>query len=286
MAKILLTGIATLDIINHVTHYPNEDDEVRALTQDSRRGGNAANTAAILSQYLHSCTLACTLADDSSGQFILNDLRKRDIKFHPSLMIPGATPTSYISLNQSNGSRTIVHYRDLAELTFEQFQSLDLSGFDWFHFEGRNIEHTALMMQHVTGFNKPISLEAEKNRPGLQNLFPLADVILFSKPYARHNGFDHPESFLINIAQGLADKILICSWGEQGAWGLKGSPVLHSPAFKPHKIIDTIGAGDSFNAGIIHGLLEQQNLSEALQTACRLAGKKCGQYGFEQLVEQ
>lgn len=285
MANILLTGIATLDIINHVADYPNEDGEVRALTQDSRRGGNAANTATILSQYRHSCTLACTLADDSSGQFILNDLRKRDIHFHSSMMIPGATPTSYITLNQNNGSRTIVHYRDLPELTFEQFQTLDLSLFDWFHFEGRNAEQTAIMMQDARGFNKPISLEAEKDRPDLDQLFPLADIIMLSRPYATLKGFDHPESFLMTMAQRLPNKILICSWGNRGAWGYQGSAVLHSPAFPPHKIIDTLGAGDTFNAGIIHGLLEQQELSDALQTACRLAGKKCGQHGFEQLVD-
>ena len=285
MAKILLTGIATLDIINYVADYPDEDEEIRALSQDYCRGGNAANTASVLSQYLHQCQLACTLANDGSGQFILNDLNQRGIGFNPVMIIDGSTPTSYITVNQSNGSRTIVHYRDLAELNFKQFKRVDLADFDWFHFEGRNVEQTALMMEHVRRFNKPISLEAEKHRPDLECLFPLADIIQYSRPYARMQGFDHAEPFLLQQSQTFPEKLLSCSWGDQGAWGIEHGTVHHSPAYAADKIIDTLGAGDTFNAGIIHALLEQQGLSEALQNACRLAGKKCGQTGFDFLVD-
>lgn len=285
MANILITGIATLDIINQVSDYPEEDDEIRALAQDYRRGGNAANTAAVLRQYQHSCTLACTLANDNSGQFILSDLRKHNIGFDSSMCIEGSTPTSYIVLSQSSGSRTIVHYRDLPELSFDQFKTLDLSVFDWFHFEGRNIEQTALMMQHARSFNKPISMEVEKERPGLERLLSMADIIMFSKPYATGQGFIHPEQLFKHMAQHLNNQSLTCSWGDQGAWGLEHTTLSHSPAFPPEEIIDTIGAGDTFNAGIIHAFLQQQGMPDALHDACRLAGKKCGQTGFDLLVD-
>ena len=50
MTHILLNGIATLDIINQLDHYPLEDSEVRALNQISRIGGNAANSSIVLQQ--------------------------------------------------------------------------------------------------------------------------------------------------------------------------------------------------------------------------------------------
>ncbi|MGD8712214.1 MAG: carbohydrate kinase, partial [Thiohalophilus sp.] len=40
MSRILTTGIATLDIINQVDHYPAEDEELRAELQSIRCGGN------------------------------------------------------------------------------------------------------------------------------------------------------------------------------------------------------------------------------------------------------
>ena len=50
MSKILGVGIATLDIINRVEHYPGADDEVRALSQVQVRGGNVTNTLVVLAQ--------------------------------------------------------------------------------------------------------------------------------------------------------------------------------------------------------------------------------------------
>ena len=43
MSLILLTGNITLDIINTVAHYPQEDEELRANSQRITVGGNATN---------------------------------------------------------------------------------------------------------------------------------------------------------------------------------------------------------------------------------------------------
>lgn len=285
MAQILLTGIATLDIINHVEAYPQEDDEVRALDQELRRGGNAANTASILQQLGHHCSLACTLADDLSGQFIHDDISGRGINYDPTFIIAKATsPTSYITLNQQTGSRTIVHYRDLDELNARQFQSINLSSFDWLHFEGRNIDETEIMMQQARKHNAVVSLEAEKPRPQIEHLFEHASVIMFSRPFAESRGHHQAPSFLLEQSLRYPHTLMTCTWGDQGAWAIQNQQLSHSQAFVPPQVRDTIGAGDTFNAGLIHSLLDQQPIAQALSQACTLAGQKCGQLGFEGLT--
>lgn len=284
MAQILLTGIATLDIINHVEAYPQEDDEVRALDQELRRGGNAANTASILQQLGHHCRLACTLADDLSGQFIHDDISGRGIHYDPALIIEHASsPTSYITLNRQTGSRTIVHYRKLDELSARQFQSIKLDAFDWLHFEGRNIDETEIMMQSARHHSGIISLEAEKPRPHIERLFDHASVIMFSRPFAESQGHRQAQSFLLELGQRYPQTVMSCTWGDQGAWAIQNQQLFHSPAIVPSQVRDTIGAGDTFNAGLIHSLLDQQPIAQALTHACTLAGQKCGQLGFEGL---
>lgn len=49
-------------------------------------------------------------------------------------------PTSVVIINQSNGSRTIIHCNNnLPELTLDDFKKLDLSQYSWIHFEASSL---------------------------------------------------------------------------------------------------------------------------------------------------
>lgn len=289
MANILAVGNATLDIINIVDDYPKEDQEVRASSQQLRRGGNACNTLAVLSQLGHTCCWAGTLANEPDAAIIRADLDDHRIDYSAvHLFEHGKVPTSYVCLSRLNGSRTIVHYRDLPEYRFTDFALTDLTAFDWIHFEGRNIGEVKKMMDHLHHHqpNTMISLEVEKPREGIEELFDLADLLLFSRGYALHRGYHDAEAFLQMIVANQNNLIATCTWGEKGAFVISdGSMLFHTPAFAPALVVDTLGAGDTFNAGMIDQLLHGHTSEVALIEAARLAGKKCGRYGLKELIE-
>lgn len=287
MAKILGVGIATLDIINTVDTYPQEDTEVRALSQRVARGGNATNTLVVLSQLGHESHWAGTLAQEPDAQHIVDDLARFRVDVSNCWQLNhGKVPTSYISLSQQNGSRTIVHYRDLPEYDFAHFSQIDLLRYDWLHFEGRNVDATRAMLAHAKQIAPRVtrSLEVEKPRPGIEALFGRANVLLFSRAYARARGCDEPESFLRQMALIAPDATLVSAWGNQGAYALHQGDFIASPAFPPAKIVDTLAAGDTFNAGIIHTRLAECDWPTALEFANRLAGRKIGQIGLAGLA--
>ncbi len=283
MANILAVGIATLDIINSVNGYPDEDAEVRANSQRVCRGGNATNTLVVLSQLGHRCTWGGVWVDEPDGQRILADLNYYAIDTSRCRVeSQGKVPTSYILLNQHNGSRTIVHYRDLPEFGFADFELIDLSAFDWLHFEGRNVAETVRMLERVKTIRPslPVSLEVEKPRPDIEQLFSNVDVLLFSRQLVRAYSKEAAD-FLRTMQRQVPNTRLICAWGAKGAYALEtDGTFLHSPAYPPPQVVDTLGAGDTFNAGIIDSLCRQPDLMTALNHACQLAGNKCGQLGF------
>lgn len=48
---------------------------------------------------------------------------------------------------------------------------------------------------------------------------------------------------------------LVCAWAEEGADALgPDGQLLHSDAFPPPQVVDTLGAGDTFNASVIFSL--------------------------------
>ncbi len=288
--KILGVGIATLDIINSVERYPEEDGEVRVLSQRRCRGGNATNTLTVLSQLGHACVWAGVLPQDSDAAFVEEMLRQQQVDLrHVHHLTSGKLPTSYITLSEESGSRTILHLRDLPGYRAEWFlEEVDPGEFQWIHFEGRDtdeLEKMLLSLSAVEGLQ--VSVEIEKPRPGIEALFHLPQVLLFSRHYAQSTGHASAESLLKRVARQLGGQrpLLFCAWGDQGAWAFdRQGGLLHVPAVRIPRVVDTVAAGDVFNAAVIHALSQAATPLEALQQGCRLAGKSCGMVGVEDVV--
>ncbi|MBI1423660.1 MAG: carbohydrate kinase [Gammaproteobacteria bacterium] len=288
MSKVLVVGNLTLDIIHGVDHYPVEDEELRAHSQRYQRGGNAANTAVVLAQHGHRVSFVGTRADDSHAQGLAAELAAADIDLQYCQVIRAAAcPLSCILHNEKTGSRTIVHYRDLAEYDAAGFAGIPLAEYDGFHFEGRNLPQLVTMLEQVqrARVDQPILLEVEKPRPGIEAAFAYADVLLFSRVYAMAEGCRAAGELFDRVQARHPQGILICTWGEQGAYARTPDGAdLHAPALPVREICDSVGAGDTFNAGVIHGLLSGKHLHDTLLYANALAAKKLQQPGFAGLA--
>ena len=281
MANILLLGTATLDLVFGLSHHPHADEEMRAQSLRTVRGGNAANSAVVLSQLGHQAEFLGTLADAPETSVIMQDFERYGVGYRHCPRLPGKPPTSSIYL--AGDTRSIVHYRDLPELSAQAIEAVDLYGFDWVHFEGRNIPETQAMMQYVRNRRPdlPISLELEKPRAGMVELFGLADWLICSSGFAEASGSGEAHDFLRWMRQRAPQAQIVLASGRQGADGLDAQGVVyHAAAVPPASIVDTLGAGDTFNAAIIHAALARSGMQTMLDRACSLAGAKCGVLGF------
>ncbi|XP_028928282.1 ketohexokinase isoform X2 [Ornithorhynchus anatinus] len=207
----------------------------------------------------------------------------------------GDTPCSCCVISGSNGSRTIVLYdTNLPDVTARDFEKVDLSRYKWIHIEGRNAAEQVKMLQRVDQYNKArppelqirTSVEVEKPREELFQLFGCGDVVFVSKDVAKHMGFRSAAETLEGL-YGRVRKgaVLVCAWAEQGADALgPDGQLLHSDAFPPPRVVDTLGAGDTFNASFIFSLCQGKSVQEALVFGCQVAGKKCGLHGYDGIV--
>ncbi|KAF7703997.1 ketohexokinase isoform X2 [Silurus meridionalis] len=294
--KILCVGLVCLDIINVVDQFPEEDTDTRCVSQRWQRGGNASNSCTVLSLLGAPCAFMGSLAAGPIADFIVGDFSRRGVDISSvAWQQRGETPCACCIVCQKSGSRTVVLYdTNLPDVCADDFSKLDLRQYKWIHFEGRNADEQVKMIEQVKSFNATqeeknritVSVEIEKTRPSLYQLFPHGDVVFVSKDVAMHFGFDSAASAVKGFYGRVKDgAVLICAWAEKGA-DAKGpdGTVLHSEAFPPEKLVDTLGAGDTFNASVIYSLSRGGSLQEALTFGCQIAGKKCGVHGYDGIV--
>jgi sugar/nucleoside kinase (ribokinase family) len=79
--------------------------------------------------------------------------------------------------------------------------------------------------------------------------------------------------------------------GAQGGLARQSESVARAPAL-PVRVVDTTGAGDSFDAGFLYGVLKGWSLEASLRLACacgslstRMAGGTAGQATLEEALE-
>jgi ketohexokinase len=120
---------------------------------------------------------------------------------------------------------------------------------------------------------------------------------MLSKAFCESCGYDEPlECIDAAVSEGkiLPGAIAVCTSGEKGAVASRDGCRWLSGAFPPAQVVDTVGAGDTFNAGLVNALHRavQQGFdikthksipAQAIRYACQLAGAKVGMNGFQGL---
>ncbi|KAI4234073.1 MAG: hypothetical protein LQ349_004004 [Xanthoria aureola] len=307
MKRLLAVGACYLDTILDVDYYPAEDEKLRASSILKRRGGNCPNTLEILQQLLDtdagiptiSLALLAVLPSRSSPAY-----QEISASFNASTDLANCIcrpdvnepASSYIVRSRQVDSRTIINYNGLPEMTTAEFASVaDKLGknMGWCHFEGRIPDVTLQSMQHLRQCFPlvKVSVEVEKpGREGLQDLATLADVVFYSKSWARGNGYESSEECLRAQATLVSKaSLLLCTWGDAGVGALELPSLTYRkcPAFKTAgtDTVDTVGAGDTFIAGMLFGLIcrGDWDLDRKLRFGNELAGRKVVQEGLRGL---
>lgn len=298
--RILCVGLCVLDIIHVCSSYPEEDSDRRCEQGHWQRGGNASNVCTVLANLGASCEFFGVLSKSEGFRMLLSDCNERNICIENCPAVDINPPFSSVILNQENDSRTIIHCNpNFPILTYDHFKENIvkkglLGNYRWIHFETRNPLETSRMLKDIVNYNQTvdvkerivISLDQEKIKPEHLELNEFADYSIIGKDLALAMGFRSSMEAATEIRRmSLNPKLnVICPWGtEDTACVDADGNYFLVPVVSTKNIVDTLGAGDTFCAALIHSLANKSRLKDAVEFANKIASVKLGFYGYDGL---
>jgi len=213
--------------------------------------------------------------DDVFGKFMLDEMSKRNVDVSNVVVRKnGQTGLSVIFNNQSDRA-ILTHSGLIAEL-----QASDIT--DSLLKQSKHVHVASYFLQtklqpdlpslfqraHSLGLTTSLDTNYDPSEKwiGFDELLSVTNVFLPNETEAKSlSGADNVDE----AASRLGSKVeaLVIKLGKDGALGICGSQRVQVKSI-PVNVVDTVGAGDSFDAGFIYGYLNNWQLEKSLCLAC------------------
>ena len=215
--------------------------------------------------------------DDVFGRFMLDEMQKRNVDVSNVIIRPEGQTGLSVILNQG-ADRAILTYPGLiADLQASDIPNALLGKARHLHVASYFLQ-TQLQPDLPALFHRAHSLglttsldtnyDPSEKWIGFDELLSVTDIFLPNKTEALSITQSHDvESAATQLAN--KSKLVVIKLGADGAVLRTKDKTISTPSI-PISIVDTIGAGDTFDAGFLYGYLNNWDLEKSLQfaTAC------------------
>ncbi len=299
---VLVVGDLNVDLImNKINKMPQIGEEQRADEMDLVMGGSTAIFASNIAKLGSKTEFMCKLGDDSFGRFLLKEMEKQGVNTESIITDPelrtGATIIFFIEED-----RMMVTYPGAMEHLSSNEISDDILGSarhihtSAIFFQPKLKEGLADLFRRAKKLGLSTSMDTqwdpEENWDlGLEEILPHLDFFLPNEEeFIRLAGKPDLESALDSVAH--FNTCFVIKRGAKGAMMFQNGEKKSIDSLPIPEIIDTIGAGDSFNAGFIHAYLNGKEMETCLNEGNRTAavstmaaGGVDGIISYEQVCE-
>jgi len=278
---VTIAGELNLDLI--VYGLPEQLVPERELIADRMMltlGSSSAIVAHNLSVLGSRVGFQSRVGDDSLGQISLERLRQGGVDVSRVRQVNSSTTTGLTVILHHEAWRNILTYMGtIAELSWEDLDLDYLADARHFHLSSYYL-HRALrprvgeLFKFLKSRGLTISLDTNDDpddrwEGGLNEVLRYVDVLLPNEREAcKMAGTDDVESAIQKLSQQVP--LVAVKLGPKGALALRGSERVTCSSTKVVPV-DTVGAGDSFDAGFLHEYLRGSDLA-----ACLASGNRAG----------
>ena len=216
-----------------------------------------------------SSSVVAAISDDEYGKASLKAFQERGIDCSHLDIIPGGqtprVPLHLINNDRTHGEpvRGVMGDYEFSEETIEFICQHDMMHSD---FTGKLI--SKLEKIHDRGVDICFDLSTRLNDPYAKHILSNIDYGLVSFSGTLEEGKDY-----LRYACSLGTKVMIATFGEKGSVAYDGEKFFIGDIVPVKQIVNTVGAGDSFFAGFISGIIDHKPIDECMYEGAKRSSK-------------
>jgi sugar/nucleoside kinase (ribokinase family) len=273
---VIVIGELNVDIIlNEIEGFPVIGKEIIANAMSITLGSSSAIFASNLSSLGRHVAFIGKVGDDNFAQVVLTTLEKKKVDTSHIIKSTSLNTGATVVLNYDQDRANVTYPGAMNELQLKDIDFDFLSKARHMHFSscflqpGIRNDLTALFrgakeIGLTTSFDAQWDPEEKWDLP-LEQLLPYVDVFLPNIQEFKFLTRSKTVEEGIRKLRSYAHYLVIKS-GSDGAMAWDGKSIIVQPAFLNNRVVDCIGAGDSFNAGFIKDFINKVPIKKCLET--------------------
>ena len=272
--KVLCFGSLNIDYVYAVPHFVQRGETLSADALHTFTGGKGLNQSIALARAGAEVWHAGAIGAD--GAFLTDALDEAGVHTEYVKTLPNVRTGHAIIQKGADGDNCILLYGganqtvtpEQIDRTLDRFSAGDLL------LAQNEISTLPHLLQSAKARGLRVALNPSPMDESLPPLLPLADYLLLNEVEAsqllRCAADGDPGRMLAQLHERYPDAMIVLTLGAQGALCADGGAIHRQPAV-PVNAVDTTAAGDTFTGYFLAGVLEGQNVPQALRFAAAAA---------------
>jgi ribokinase len=274
---VLGIGIATVDDLLTVEHYPPPDAKVAVEAHQRGAGGLTATALVAAARWGARCAYGGALGDDELSSFVRSALAGEGIDLSPSPHHPQAAPIhSTIIVDRTAHTRNIFFQRgavvgplpeapDEAAVRAAAVLFVD-------HYGGGA---TARLQRLARAAGVPVVADLERaDRPAFDEILALTDHLIVPRAFAQSLSGAHGPAEAVRALLAARAAVVVTCGAEGGWWATAEAPEPQPFRAFPVDVVDTTGCGDVFHGVYAAELAAGAGIERRLRHAAAAAALK------------
>lgn len=284
-------GALNVDKLYTVENIACKDQESFIKSQKDTPGGSAANTIIGLSKLNRKTSFIGKIAEDDDGEVIELNLAINGVYTNNLIYSSEGSTGKVLGFVDKEGNRAL--YVDAGvndEIKIAEINPRNVNVSKIIHYTSfvgdsfkTQIELLDDLSEDMTLSFDPGMIYVEKGLDELQPILNRTDILLINEAELRMLYNDLKDLDIEEIAEHVLDsgiETVVVKKGSEGAFAMNSEEKCDVEAFESN-VVDTTGAGDSFNSGFLYGQLKGFDLEKSCIIGNFTASKAIEAIGME-----